>query len=58
MKKGFFLLIAIALGAFILHGCQSNNSMSAKGSGYPKGHEMNKSQDQKKDDGNPLKGFS
>jgi len=42
MKKGIFLLLAIILGAFILHGCYSNHSSLRKGSrsGYPVGHDM------------------
>lgn len=44
MKKGVFLLLAIILGAFILHGCHSNRSSLRRDSsgGYPVGHDMHK----------------
>lgn len=57
MKKGIFLLIAIALGALILHGCANHSSSNS--SGFPKGHDLHSSsqQDQGQKGENPLKDY-
>ena len=55
MKKGIFLLIAIIVTVFVLHGCHSNQAATKKaasaGTGYPVGHDMHPNA--KSDEGHP-----
>ena len=63
MKKGFLIVLLVAITAFFVHGCQSGASSSGpdngKTVGYPAGHDMHPNTgDDQKNEPHPLQGFS
>ncbi len=52
MKKGIFILLAIIIAVFVLHGCHSDQTTLRKGaqSGYPVGHDMHPDTNKDEDD--------